>query len=55
MPELILLAGFERGPAVSVAEVGIGSVAKEQRDGFDVVDGEERRFSVVIAGVDVGA
>ena len=52
---LILLAGFECGLAVFVAEVGIGSVAKEQRDGFNVVGGEERRLAVVVPGVDVGA
>ena len=52
---LILLGGFECGLAVFVAEIGIGSVAKEQRDGFNVVGGEERRLAVVVAGVDVGS
>ena len=51
---LILLGGFECGLAVFVAEIGIRSVAKEQRDGFNVVGGEERRLSVLVAGVDVG-
>jgi hypothetical protein len=55
VPGLILLAGFERGPAVLVAEIGIGSVAKEQQDGFNVVGGEERRLADVVADVDVGA
>jgi hypothetical protein len=52
---LILLGGFECGLAVFVAEIGIGSVAKKQRDGFNVVGGEERRLAVVVAGVDVGS
>ena len=52
---LIILGGFECGLAVFVAEIGIGSVAKEQRDGFNVVGGEERRLAVVVAGVDVRA
>jgi hypothetical protein len=52
---LILLGGFECCLAVFVAEIGIGSLAKEQQDGFNVVGGEERRLAVVVAGVDVGA
>ena len=31
---MILLGGFECGLAVFVAEIGIGSVAEEQRDGL---------------------
>jgi hypothetical protein len=52
---LILLGGFECGLAFVVEAIGIGSVAKEQRDGFNVVRGEERRLAVVVAGVDVRA